>query len=272
MSVAPVDPKVLSTLLPCGPFREVRVVESTGSTNADLAALARGGEPSGVVLFADHQETGRGRFARAWVDTPGTNIAVSALLRPQVEVARWGWLSVVAGIGVVDALRAVTGLPVALKWPNDVLLEPGTGVVAPGKLVGILAERVETPTGVAAVIGMGINVSMTREQLPVETATSLALNGSTATKTEIALALLRSWAEWLVRWESGDDLRAAYVKRCLTIGRHVRAQIDAELGRGTVVAGRAVDIDLCGSLIVETAAGRVELSAGDVIHLRPTEA
>src|SRR6478735_7289277 len=171
-----VDAMVLSDAL-VGPgrlFTGVRAVASTGSTNADLAAEARAGAPSGTVLIADHQSTGRGRFTRRWEASPGASVAVSVLLRAgDVPVARWPWLPLVTGVAVADGLRAAAGIEAAVKWPNDVLIDDR-------KVCGILAERVDD----AAVIGMGINTTLTEDELPVATATSLALAGSQASTTE----------------------------------------------------------------------------------------
>ena len=106
------------------------------------------------MLITGHQSAGRGRLGRTWTAPPGTSIAMSVLVRPAgrrpepldlAAAARPGWPS-------PTALRRAADVPAVLKWPNDVL-------VGDRKLCGILAERVETPTGPACVIGMGINVT-----------------------------------------------------------------------------------------------------------------
>lgn len=132
-------------------WSQVSVVDATGSTNADLAAAARDGAPSGTVLVAEHQRSGRGRFTRSWEAPPGAAIAISVLLRPSLTIPleRWTWLPLLAGLAVADALVQVAGVPARLKWPNDVLIEDR-------KVCGILVERV----GDAAVIGMGINTAL----------------------------------------------------------------------------------------------------------------
>ena len=178
-------------------FTGVRAVASTGSTNADLAAEARAGAPSGTVLIADHQSTGRGRFTRRWEASPGASVAVSVLLRAgDVPVARWPWLPLVTGVAVADGLRAAAGIEAAVKWPNDVLIDDR-------KVCGILAERVDD----AAVIGMGINTTLTEDELPVATATSLALAGSQASTTEVVLGVLTELEQAFRRWVEGADLR-----------------------------------------------------------------
>ncbi|GAA3570829.1 biotin--[acetyl-CoA-carboxylase] ligase [Microlunatus spumicola] len=250
----------------------IDVVDETGSTNADLAAAARAGAPAGSVLLADHQSAGRGRLGRTWTAPPGTSIAMSVLVRPAVPADRWTWLPLLAGLAVSDGIRQEADLPADLKWPNDVL-------VLGRKVSGILAERVETPDGPAVVIGMGLNVHLTTEQLPVPTATSLAivldelgLGAFPLHRTSIVSTTLRSLERILARWEevaavpglNGDGLALAYRERCATIGREVRV----DLSDGTSVVGVAVDVDGSGRLVVENADGRRTFGAGDVVHLR----
>lgn len=242
----------------------VRVVPETGSTNADLAALARAGEPAGAVLVTDLQTAGRGRQGRGWSAPAGSSLAVSVLLRPDVAAERWGWLPLLAGVAAVDAVRTATGLEAGveatLKWPNDVL-------VGSGKLAGLLAEHVPTATGPAAVLGTGLNTTLTTEELPVPTATSLLLAGATTTdRTPVLAALLVQLDRWLSRWEdAGGDARAAgladaYAARCSTLGRRVRV----ELPGGGVHEGTAEGVDEDGRLLVDGQAW----AAGDVTHLR----
>jgi len=250
----------------------IDVVDETGSTNADLAAAARAGAPAGSVLLADHQSAGRGRLGRTWTAPPGTSIAMSVLVRPDVPADRWTWLPLLAGLAVSDGIRQEADLPADLKWPNDVL-------VLGRKVSGVLAERVETPDGPAVVIGMGINVHLTPEQLPVPTATSLGivltelgLGAFPLHRTSIVSTTLRSLERILARWEevaavpglSGDGLALAYRERCATIGREVRV----DLSDGTSVVGVARDVDAAGRLVVETADGSRTFGAGDVVHLR----
>jgi BirA family biotin operon repressor/biotin-[acetyl-CoA-carboxylase] ligase len=145
-------------------WREVRIVEDTESTNADVAAAARLGDPEGLVVIAEHQSSGRGRLDRQWSSPPRAGVLMSVLLRPKTEVATWSLLSLLAGVAVAEALAAVAEVDARLKWPNDILVDGR-------KLGGILAERVED----AVVIGIGINVSLRTDELPIETATSLAI-------------------------------------------------------------------------------------------------
>lgn len=237
----------------------VHVTDETASTNADLAEAAREGAPEWTVHTTDHQAAGRGRLDRTFTMPPLTGIAVSTLVRPvEVPPLRWPWLPLVTGLAVVDTVRDL-GVEAALKWPNDVLVDDRR------KLCGILVERVETAQGPAAVIGVGINVALTADELPVETATSLLLEGaSTTDRTEVLLLLVRRLRERLETWRDparAGELADAYVAACSTIGRDVRIV----RGDGSDVVGRATGIDDNGCLVVDG----VPWSAGDVTHLRP---
>lgn len=235
-------------------FTTFACVPSTASTNADVAAAARAGAPSGTVLVADHQSAGRGRFDRKWEAPPGAAVAVSVLLRPDgASAARWLWLPLITGVAVADGLRAVAGVEAEVKWPNDVL-------VGGRKVCGILSERVDD----AAVIGMGINTALTDDQLPVPTATSLRLAGSDASPTEVVIGVLTALEEAYRRWASAEDLRDWYGRRCATVGREVRVLQPV----GGHIEGRAAGVDAGGRLLVWTASGERAFAAGDVLHLR----
>jgi len=237
----------------------VRVVSATDSTNADAAAAARAGAQAGLVVASPHQRAGRGRFDRVWTTPPDTCVALSVLVRPRRPLAAWGWLSLLAGMAVVDGLRAASGVPAVLKWPNDVL-------IGGRKVCGILSEAVAAPGAPAAVLGMGLNIALRDEDLPVPTATSLLLEGSTAPAAEVAAAILDALAGWYARWDAGEPLGDAYRDRCDTLGRAVRVLVP-----GGQVEGTASGVDADGALLVSTAAGQRAFAAGDVVHLRPAE-
>lgn len=257
----PPDAKALTKALVVSgqPWTSVTVVEATGSTNADLVDAARRGAPNGTILITDNQTAGRARLDRAWTTPPGVSVATSVLLRPtDVPLDRWPWLSLMTGVGLVDGIRGATGLPVGLKWPNDVL-------VGDRKLCGLLAERFETPDGPAVVLGFGINVSMGRAELPVDTATSLWLEGAEVGKTAVMSQVLRALAAAYHLWREAPELLATrYTELCVTVGRMVRVS----LTEGEIT-GVAVGIDPAGGLRVRTRAGERTISGGDVIHLRP---
>lgn len=259
VSRPPLDEQRLSSGSP--PWAQVEVVEETPSTNALAARLARQGASHGLVIVAEHQTEGRGRLDRTWVSPPRAALTFSILVRPQTLPAQdWPWLPLTTGVGVVEGIVASGGPRCVLKWPNDVMYD---GL----KLAGLLAERVETPLGPAAVLGVGLNVSTLRPELPVPTASSLRLAGWTGVdRTTLLLGLLDTLGDRLGLAGRGlpSDAHAAYVSRCETLGQHVRV----ELPSGGVCEGVAVEIADDGGLIVDTADGRRTLNAGDVVHVR----
>lgn len=244
-----------------GLWSELRVVEETGSTNADVAAAAAAGAPEGLVVVAEHQRAGRGRVDRAWTAPPRAGLTFSVLLRPPVTArSAWGWLPLLGGLSVATPLIRLSGLDIGLKWPNDVL-------IGPRKVAGLLAEVV----GDAVVLGVGLNVSLREDELPVPTATSLRLAGSEVVDREPVLrAVLRDLATRYRAWcAAAGDAQASgllrdYRAACVTIGRDVTV----ELPGGRAVEGRARDVDETGRLVVETGAGVEALAAGDVVHVR----
>lgn len=249
----------------------VEVVDTSPSTNADLAARARAGAAGGLVLVAEHQTAGRGRIDRTFLTPARAALTFSVLLRPAAPAQQWPWLPLLTGLAARSALaRLHPEVAVSLKWPNDVLVAPAGRSEEPGKVAGILAERVETPDGPAAVIGIGINTATTREELPVPTATSLRTAGvppAAIDRTLLLRTVLGDLSALLTRWERGDlgELRASYAAACATVGRHVRV----ELPQGDALVGTAVDVDGSGCLVVEAGDRRHTVGAGDVIHVRP---
>ncbi|MFD7077329.1 biotin--[acetyl-CoA-carboxylase] ligase [Nocardioides sp. NPDC059952] len=236
------------------------ILDETPSTNAALAERARSGEEPGLVITTEHQTAGRGRLDRGWITPARSALTVSALLRPSpsIPVERWPWLPLMTGVAVASVLRT-KGYAAGLKWPNDVLIEGR-------KVCGILIERIETSEGAAAVIGFGLNTSLTREELPIETSTSLELeSGAPVDRTEMLAALLEELGAAYEIWGSDpDELARRYRELSVTIGEHVRA----ELPGGEVWEGRATEIDDFGRLVIATDAGSRMVGAGDVIHAR----
>jgi BirA family transcriptional regulator, biotin operon repressor / biotin---[acetyl-CoA-carboxylase] ligase len=232
----------------------IRVVAETGSTNADLVAEALNDAPEGTVIVAESQTAGRGRLDRTWSAPVRSGLAFSVLLRPAVAVARLGWLPLLTGVAVTQALRQIAEVDARLKWPNDVLIEER-------KVAGILAER----AGTAVVVGVGVNVSLDATELPVPAATSLKLaDAAVIDRDPLLRAILRRLATVYTAWAESDSLRETYLGLSATIGRQVRV----ELPDGGRLDGEARDIDEFGRIVVRTADGDRALSAGDIVHLR----
>ena len=270
----PLDPARLAEASALTPDLVFELLPEAPSTNQLAAERARAGAHEGLVIVADHQVAGRGRLDRVWQTPPETAVTFSLLLRPTVPPASWPWLPLLVGHNVAKALTAF-GYDARVKWPNDVLIDdPASDGGEPRKVSGILVERVETPTGAAAVVGVGINVATSAEELPIPTATSLAIAGPGAPdRTEVLLAVVAAVREGYDVWQTGGEqgtarLASSYRSSCATLGREVRV----ELPGGGELRGKATDIDDDGRLVVETADGVQRVGAGDVVHVRPTDA
>ncbi|RRD46794.1 biotin--[acetyl-CoA-carboxylase] ligase [Tessaracoccus sp. OH4464_COT-324] len=254
------DPEAISGLLPGHTmFGPIRVVDSTGSTNSDLAQAARAGAAPGQVLIAREQTSGRGRLARQWVSPAGRSVSLSVLLAPRAEPKDWGWLSLLTGLAVRAALAglAPAGVQVTLKWPNDVLIDGR-------KVCGILSERLEQQGRALAVVGLGINLTLTEEQLPVPNATSLAIAGYSTNANDVVAGVLNAFERYYRKWEASSTLRDDYLAQCSSIG----AELTITPTGGAPLPGVGHGIAADGSLEVRTADGIRSFAVGDVVHAR----
>jgi BirA family biotin operon repressor/biotin-[acetyl-CoA-carboxylase] ligase len=241
-------------------WRSLEVVAEIGSTNAALAATADDDAPEGSVLVAEHQVAGRGRLDRVWTSPPRAGLTVSFLLRPDVPAARRGWLPLLTGVALAEAVGEVTGVRTSLKWPNDLLAADGL------KLAGILAES----TGTAVVVGIGLNVNTTAAELP-DTGTSLSrVLGATVDRGPLLLAFLRTVERRYRRWTHalGDPVSSGLAQDYLGWSSTVGSQVAVSLPDGTTLEGTAQAVDWDGRLVVATPSGTVELASGDVRHVR----
>lgn len=235
------------------------VRDTSPSTNSELIALSAAEPlPAFTTLVTLDQTAGRGRLDRSWVAPAGASLAISVLV-PQ-PAADAGWIPLVAGVAMRNAVNTVLEDARAwLKWPNDVLIDGR-------KVCGILAES----SAAGIVVGAGLNIAMTEDQVPVATATSLVIAGVASQHglmdrvLAAYLAALRAGVEELARSGPGPvraDVRAA----CSTIGREVHV----ELPGGRDLVGRAIDVDDQGRLVVRAdTAETVAVAAGDVTHVR----
>jgi len=248
-------------------WSEVIVVDAAPSTNAELKDRSRTDRRDGLVLVAEHQTAGRGRLDRTWLAPPRAGITMSVLVRPvDVPVGRWPWIPLLAGLAVAAAVRQVAEVSASLKWPNDVMVEDR-------KLGGLLVERLDGGSAgsrAAAVIGIGLNVTTSRAELPTPQATSLALESATTTdRSTLVKAILRRLDGLVTQWEHGAgvptaDLRVAYTSACSTIGQPVRVELPGQ----RTVEGVAAGVDENGRLLVDTGSEVRAFGAGDVMHLR----
>ncbi|WP_183407057.1 biotin--[acetyl-CoA-carboxylase] ligase [Nocardioides marmorisolisilvae] len=239
----------------------MRLLPTAESTNAVAAADP---QPDTLVV-ADHQTAGRGRLDRTWDTPPGSALTFTAVVDPGLADADWPLLPLAVALAAADGVRSASGLPVAVKWPNDLLVPTPDG--GQGKIAGILLERVSGPGGRAlALIGIGINVALGPDELPVPTASSLSIAGSPVDRTAVFAEVVPALATILdaLRAEPGAVLER-YRSECDTVGR----QVTVQLPDGETFSGTASGLDRGGRLVVDGPGGSRTIGAGDVVHVRP---
>ena len=260
----------------------LEVVDSTGSTNADLlrsVTVEPSAWPDMSVLSAEYQTAARGRLDRHWEAPPLSSVSVSVVLRPANAEGRplptqsYSWLSLIGALALRETLLETAGLPAELKWPNDVL-------VRGKKIAGILAQLGPMVDGSVppVILGTGLNVTLRGEELPVPTATSVVLEAPrTADRTELLKSYLSHFAVLYRSFCNADGDPAAGLaggpslhKRVeavmTTLGKQVRAQLPGD----HEIIGHASRLDEYGSLLVVDRDSREHVvTAGDVVHLRP---
>ena len=263
-------------------FSDVRWLESTGSTNADVLELGRNGEAEGVVVVADAQTAGRGRHGRTWVAPPGSGLLFSILLRPTAAIV--DLCTPVAALAVADVVASLGCRGIGIKWPNDVIVADEGDPARERKLVGILAEAdwttgtssaggvrpAEEHERVLVALGIGLNFASS-DDFPEEVLERrIALGDLIADlpeRSDVLKLILDRFAAWydqlsIDRGGVLDEWRA----RCVTVGRSVRV----DLGTHDLL-GTATDLDGSGRLVVQSGDGEMHVvSAGDVMHLRTT--
>jgi BirA family biotin operon repressor/biotin-[acetyl-CoA-carboxylase] ligase len=230
----------------------------TDSTNSDAQAAARSGAPHGSVFFANEQLAGRGRGDHAWDSAAGAGLYASVLLRLPIPAVRLPLLPLAAGLAASEAIRAVAGLTVDLRWPNDLLL-------GPRKVGGILAEsKISGGSADFAVVGIGINVHQRAFDSELSTpATSLDLEaGRRVSRQDLLLSLLKSLeCETLLLADSAAGVTIpARVEQASTWirGRHV------EVHGPQACTGVTAGLDENGFLLVRTANGVVTVQTGGI--------
>jgi len=233
-------------------YWRVSVVDLTASTQSDLAELVNSSvAKSGEVIAAEYQSAGRGRLDRSFEAPPESALLFSFFLKPKRIRKDWSFISLLAAIAMHEVVSRHVKDKVLLKWPNDILIDDK-------KVAGLLAQQI----GDGVIIGIGLNVAMGADELPVPTATSLALAGSNNLERNLLLsAFLNRFESIFNEWDSGSDFQEEYRQISSTLGRQVRVEI---LGRESIEA-QAVSITAQGALILIDG---TEVNAGDVVHLR----
>ncbi len=228
----------------------IRVVEETGSTNADMLALAAAGASEGAWLRAERQTAGKGRQGRAW-ESPVGNFYGSTLVRLRPTDPPAPTLALVTAVALEEAVRVFLPTGATIKWPNDLLIDGA-------KLSGVLLER----AGDAVVVGIGVNLAH-HPDLPDRPATSLSAQGAVVDATTFAEVLAESFARWLSRWraEGLEPVRQRWLARAHPTG----TALTARLPHGTAHDGLFDGLSTDGALILRLADGsRHVIHAGDV--------
>ncbi len=247
-------------------FSFIRIhLPSTTSTNDVARDLAARGAPDGTVVITDYQTAGRGRLGRRWLAPPGTSLLCSILFRPPADPGRSPHptdLSMLCALAAADAVEKATGLPVSLKWPNDLVVVQGESW---RKLGGLLAE-----TGVSGdrvefvIVGVGINVNVPAESLPDLAPDATSILAETGWETDRDLLLdhfLDRVASRYARWRAGERPWAEWAARLATLGRTVRVVTpEGELH------GIAEAVDEEGALLLRIPGGALHrIRVGDVL-------
>lgn len=236
--------------------------DSLPSTNSEAARQALAGAAEGLCIVAAEQTAGRGRLERRWVSPKNAGLYCSVLLRPAFEQSGWTLVPLMAAIAVHEALQRACDVVGDIKWPNDIL-------IAGKKVCGILAETVETPSGRALVLGIGINLN--NDAFPAELATATSIEAETGTKPNSELILhellggiTRHYAQLSDAGGKNEIVSEWCARSSYCNNKHVRVTEGCKSFTGTT---RGIEPD--GALRVETETGEMRIvRAADVSTLR----
>lgn len=267
------SPETLAALLPTKTLgQSLFVFEELPSTNTYALQLGKSPTPQGTVVLADKQTAGRGRLQRPWFSPPGANIYGSLIFSLNLPFQAMGWIPLMAGTAIAQAIGDHTNLEITLKWPNDIL-------IAERKVGGILCESFKRNSAeICVVIGFGINVNLSQETFPTELqamATSLQIEAQRPLDrhqllTSMTTTLEQGWETLLSQGPA--SCRLAYTARCSTLG----SQIQVQFPDGRLLDGLAQSIGEQGQLQIQTSpsgtkeqsANIVDIHSGDIRHIR----
>ncbi|MEJ5227662.1 biotin--[acetyl-CoA-carboxylase] ligase [Thermodesulfovibrio sp.] len=244
--------------------KEIFIYDEVESTNSVAYELLKKGYPSGTVVIADRQTKGKGRLGRKWISPAGKNLYMSIAVKPNITPKYATMITLTSVVACTTALRRHTDIAVLIKWPNDMLVDHK-------KVGGILSEiKIEGEKIKAAVVGIGINVNMTEEDIPEEIkdiATSLRIcKGEEFSRALLAIEIIKEFDKWyqLLEKKNRKTIIDRWMQLSGTIGRQVKIVLTE---REIIATAEAIDEE--GRLIVKLSDGTYEkISAGDVTLLR----
>ena len=233
----------------------VLLYDQLGSTMDETRALAEQGEPEGIVVIAEEQTSGRGRFNRVWISPRGENLSFSVLLRP--TAAQMPYVNMAATIAVARTLAVVTSLAPTIKWPNDVRIRGR-------KASGILVETAMDADAVDhTVVGIGVNVNFDPSLYPEITSIATSIfteTGARIDRTTVLRRLLEHFDDLYRAVKSGNSLTSEWASLLETLGRTVEVR-----WMDQILKGRAEAVDQQGNLILSQPDGStITVVAGEV--------
>ena len=267
------SPEILTTLLPSKTLNQsLFVFEELTSTNTFAIELAKNPISQGTVVLADKQTAGRGRLQRSWFSPPGANIYGSLIFSFNLPFQTIGWIPLMAGTAITQAIEEHAEIGVTLKWPNDIL-------IAERKVGGILCESFKkSSTETCVVIGFGINVNLSESAFPkdlADNATSLQIQSQHPLDRHHLLksiiTTLEQGCETFIS-QGPQAFRLTYSSRCSTLGTKIQVQFPD----GRELEGMAQSIGEQGQLQMipspsdakEQSARILDVHAGDILHIR----
>ena len=266
---AALSPMLVSGALPEG--AAVVYYPVVGSTNVLAASLVERGYADSTIVIADAQTAGRGRGGHTWYSPPGAGLYTSIVVDARLGEAQadWPrWLTLATGVAISEGLHAASGLPVAIKWPNDLVIAPSGTVRGARKLGGILAEaRSDGGQLSHVIVGFGINVLRTAFPPEISArATSLEDElGRDVDRGRVLAASLGRFLTWLRRLRAGQTATVVARWRELAVGGSGAA---IEWTRdGVRVRGVTAGIDADGALLVRAGGSTERVLGGEVAWL-----
>lgn len=255
------NPEMANSALQMPPGRRCVYFDAIDTTNGEALRRALAGEEGGLWIWAGRQSLGRGRAGRSW-RSPEGNLYASLLLRPRCSLDAAVGLSLAAGVAVYDAVQALADGRIArerlaLKWPNDLLLDGG-------KLGGVLLESAKSSVQGTCIVVIGTGVNLVRHpDDAIRPATDLAAHGLSVSSSTAFAALARATDDWLGVWREGrgfSEIRRAWLERAQGVGGEIAVRLGTEFIRGIF---RGVDED--GALLLGVGeGGERRITAGDV--------